>query len=177
MYTLIFWDGGIMVPDLKFIEMNEDYLPRVLEIYNHYVQTSTATFHTQPLTLEEMRPIVFYEDPRFKAFVIFAAEQLCGYCILARFKAREAYRITAEATLYLHPDFTGKGIGSQVLTFLEDLARQNGFHSLIASICGENTPSIKLFEKNGYTKCAHFKEIGKKFGRLLDVVDYQKLLV
>lgn len=166
-----------MVLDLKFIEMNENYLPQVLEIYNHYIQTSTATFHTQPLTLEEMRPIVFFEDPRFKAFVIFAAEQLCGYCILARFKTREAYQITAEATLYLKPEFTGKGIGSHALQFLEKLARQKGFHSLIGGICGENTASIKLFEKNGYHKCAHYREIGIKFGRFLDIVHYQKLLV
>lgn len=162
--------------EVKFVEINETYLPQVLEIYNYYVQKSTATFNTQPLTLEEMRQIVYYSDPRFKTFVIFDQDRLCGYCILARYKAREAYSITAEATLYLHPEFTGKGIGSQALQFLESLARQNQFHSLISIICGENTASIKLFEKNGYTKCAHFKEIGKKFGRLLDVVEYQKII-
>lgn len=163
--------------DLKFVEINETYLPQVLEVYNYYIQNSTATFHTQPVTLEEMRGIVYYSDSRFKTFVILNQENLCGYCILACFKAREAYNITAEATLYLHRDFTGKGIGSQALQFLEKQARQNGFHSLISVICGENTASIKLFEKNGYTKCAHFKEIGKKFGKLLDIVEYQKLLI
>ncbi len=163
--------------EVKFIELNEAYLPQVLEIYNYYIQNSTATFHIQPVTLEEMRRIVFYSDPRFKTFVIFDQNKLCGYCILARYKIREAYNITAEATLYLHPESTGKGIGSEALKFLEKLARQNGFHSLIGGICGENTASIKLFEKNGYTKCAHYHEIGRKFGRLLDVVDYQKLLV
>ncbi len=163
--------------EVKFIEINETYLPQVLEIYNYYIQNSTATFSIQPVTLEEMRRIVFYSDPRFKTFIIFDQDKLCGYCILARYKEREAYNITAEATLYLHPEFTGKGIGSQALQFLESFARQNQFHSLISVICSENTASIKLFGKNSYTKCAHYKEIGKKFGRLLDVVVYQKLLV
>lgn len=163
--------------DVRFIEMNEEFLPQVLKIYNYYIQNSTATFHVKTISPEEMRRIVFYIDPRFKAFVILNPDQVCGYCILARFKEREAYGITAEATIYLAPDYTGTGIGSQALNFLENLARQNGFHSLIGGICAENKASIKLFAKNGYTKCAHYKEIGKKFGRLLDVVEYQKLLV
>lgn len=165
------------MPTINFVEINESYLPKVREIYNYYIQNTTATFHIQPVTLDEMRRIVFYSDPRFKTYLIFDHDQLCGYCILARYKEREAYSITAGASLYLHPEFTGKGIGSEALKFLESLARQNGFHSLIGGICLENTASIKLFEKNGYTKCAHYKEIGKKFGRLLDIVNYQKILI
>ena len=163
--------------EVKFIEINEEYLPEVREIYNYYIKNSTASFHIQPLNLEEMRRIVFYNDPRFKTFVIFDDGQLCGYCILARYKVRDAYSITAEATLYLKPGSTGKGIGSKALKFLETQARQNGFHSIIGVVCGENAASIRLFEKNGYTKCAHYKEIGKKFGRFLDIVEFQKLLI
>lgn len=163
--------------EVKFIEINEDYLPKVREIYNYYIKNTTASFHIQPLSLEEMRRIVFYNDPRFKTFVILIGEQLCGYCILARYKERDAYSITAEATLYLQPEFTRKGIGSSALKFLETQARRNGFHSIIGVVCGENTASIRLFEKNDYTKCAHYKEIGKKFGRFLDIVEFQKLLI
>lgn len=163
--------------EVKFIEITEAYLPQVLEIYNHYIQNSTATFHTQSVTLEGMRQIVNFTNPKLKTFVILSNEQLCGYCILGRYKEREAYSITAEATIYLHPEYTGKGIGSLALQFLEESARQNLFHSVISVICAENIASIKLFTKNGYTKCAHYKEIGKKFGRLLDVVEYQKLLI
>lgn len=159
-----------------FVEITESYLPQVLEIYNHYIQNSTATFHIQPLTLEEMRRIVFFTDPRLKTYIALDREKLTGYCILGRYKEREAYDITAEVTIYLHPKYTGRGIGSQALKFIERLARQNQFHSLLSGICGENSASIKLFEKNGYTSCAHYQEVGKKFGRLLDLVYYQKLL-
>ncbi len=162
--------------EVKFVEITETYLPQVLEIYNHYIENSTATFHTKPLTSEEMRRIVFFTNPKLKTFVIKDRDQVCGYSILGCYKEREAYSITAEVTIYLHPDYTAKGIGSQALRSTEELARQNQFHSLISVICGENTASIKLFEKNGYAKCAHYKEIGSKFGRLLDVVEYQKLL-
>lgn len=161
---------------VSFLEITEAYLPQVLEIYNHYIENSTATFHIQPLTLEEMRRIVFFPDPRLKTYLVLDRENLAGYCILGRYKEREAYGITAEVTIYLHPKYTGRGIGSQALKFIERLARQNQFHSLLSGTCGENSASIKLFEKNGYTRCAHYREIGKKFGRLLDLVYYQKLL-
>jgi phosphinothricin acetyltransferase len=78
--------------------------------------------------------------------------------------------------LYLRPEFSGKGIGSDVLVFLEKFAIGNGIRVLIASISGENSASIKLFTRAGYEKCAHYREVGEKFGRILDVVDYQKIL-
>ncbi len=60
--------------------------------------------------------------------------------------------------LYLKPEFTGKEIGQLAVKHIEQLARQNKFKVLVGIICGENIASIKLFEKAGYEKCAHFKE-------------------
>lgn len=162
--------------DCRFEEMREELLPEVLEIYNYYIENSTATFHVQTLSMEEIREIVFNENPRFKTYAIFTGENLCGYCILAQFKKREAYDQTAEVTVYLKPEFTGKGLGKLAVQEVEKLAAQNGFHTLLAVICGENDSSIRLFEKMGYEKCSHYKEVGKKFGRMLDVVCYQKMI-
>jgi phosphinothricin acetyltransferase len=162
--------------DYRFEEAREEHLPKLLEIYNYYILNSTATFHINPISMEEMREIIFFDNPKYKAFVIKEKEDICGYCILTQFKKREAYDISAEVTVYLKPDYVGKGIGSLAIKHIETLARKNDIHALIAIICGENEKSIKLFEKNGYIKCAHYKEVGKKFGRLLDVVCYQKII-
>jgi len=162
--------------NIEFKEMNEAYLPAVLDIYNYYVLHTTATFHITPLTLDEMSEIVFFDNPRFKSFVILCDGAVCGYAIAAQFKKREAYDGTAEATVYLKPAYTGKGIGSLAVRFIEDYALTQGFHVLIALICGDNLQSISVFEKNGYEKCAHYKEVGKKFGQWLDVVAYQKIM-
>lgn len=160
----------------RFEVMTEAYLPQVLEIYNYYILNSTATFHSHPLTLAEMRDILFFEDPKYTSYAILDDDELCGYCILCPFKKREAYTISAEITVYLQPDATGKGFGSQAVQYIEAVAKTKAIHSLIAVICSENTPSIRLFERNGYRQCAHYLEIGQKFGRLLGVVSYQKLL-
>lgn len=161
---------------LLFEELNDQGLPEVLEIYNHYVKNTTATFHTRLLSAAQMRKMVFFKNPKYKTFLIKTSGTVCGYVSLHQYKTREAYDGTAEVTVYLKPAYVGKGIGSKAVRFVEGLAREKQIHVLIASICGENLKSIGLFEKHGFLKCAHYKEVGRKFGQLLDVVDYQKIL-
>lgn len=159
-----------------FIEMAEDYLDDVLRIYTHYVLHTTATFHARPLTREEMRELVFFRDPKYKAFVILAENRFCGYVLLTRHKNREAYDETAEVSIYLDPACKGKGLGRLALAHIEEYAKKQQLHVLVAIICGANNDSINLFEKNGFAKCAHYKEVGKKFGQRLDIVGYQKII-
>ena len=169
-------DVARMSNNIEFAAMTPGVLPEALDIYNHYVLNTTATFHMVPLTLAEMSEILFFDKPRFKSFAILCDGTFCGYAIAAQFKKREAYDSTAEATVYLKPEYIGKGIGSRALAFIEEYALTQGFHALIALISGENSSSIRVFEKNGYEKCAHYKEVGKKFGQWLDVVAYQKII-
>jgi len=162
---------------IVFEEVREEHLSGILKIYNHYVVNSTATFHAKPLGEEEMRELLFFDNPRYTAYVIKDDGVICGYCILTQFKKREAYDCTAEITIYLKEDCMGRGIGSLAAGYIEKIALQRGIHSLVAIICGENTASIRMFEKNGYNQCAHYKKVGRKFDRFLDVVCYQKLLL
>ncbi len=149
---------------------------RLLPVYNHYVRTSTATFHTEEIDETTFRGLLFPGYPRYDSWAILADGEVAGYVILARYKPREAYDGSAEVTLYLDPAFAGQGLGSSALAFVEDQARERLFHNLLAIICGENTASIRLFERHGYRQCAHYHEVGRKFDRWLDVVSYEKLL-
>ena len=161
---------------VSFREAGEEHLAEILAIYTHYVLYTTITFHTQPLTEADMRAIVFHRGHRYRTFVILEDGQLCGYVLLFPYKSREAYDGTAEVSVYLHPARVGHGLGSLALSHIEAYARNQDFHVLLAIICGENFRSIRLFERAGFSKCAHFKEVGRKFGRLLDVVGYQKII-
>ncbi|TCL61462.1 phosphinothricin acetyltransferase [Hydrogenispora ethanolica] len=162
---------------VTFEELREESLPEVLAIYTHYVQNTTATFHAHALSLAEMREVVFFDSPKYQTYAIRAASGvICGYVLLTQHKKREAYDGTAEVTIYLHPDFTGQGIGGQAIAFIEKAARERNFHVLVATICGQNAASIQLFERNGFSRCAHYREVGRKFGQLLDVVAYQKII-
>ena len=160
----------------NFCEMSEDYLDEVLQIYNYYVVNTTATFHSGQLTTDEMRKLVFFDCKKYKTFVICKDSNVCGYVLITQHKKRESYDGTAEVTIYLKPDYIGKGLGSIAIKFIEGYAKQQGLHVLVATICGQNEASIRLFKNNGYMQCAHYKEVGKKFGQLLDIVAFQKII-
>ena len=159
-----------------FDEMREEHLDDVLRIYTHYVLNTTATFHARPLSREEMRELVFFNDEKYKTFVICDEADVCGYVFIAQHKKREAYDGTAEVSVYLRPTQTGKGLGSLAIKYIEQYAKAQNIHVLVATICGQNEESINLFKKNGYSQCAHYKEVGKKFGQLLDIVAFQKII-
>lgn len=161
---------------LTFIKAEERHLSAVLAIYNHYVRHSTATFSIQPIAMEEMAGLLFSGLERFPSYVIEEAGEVVGYVMMNRYKPREAYDKTAEVTLYLHPGAVGRGLGHLALDFIEETASGHGFHALLGVITAENSSSIALFEKHGYFRCALFKEVGEKFGRILDVAVYEKLL-
>jgi L-amino acid N-acyltransferase YncA len=159
-----------------FEEMKAEHLPEVLEIYNYYVLNTTATFHAHALSVEEMKELVIFDCDKYRTFIIKEDGCICGYVILTQYKKREAYDGTAEVTVYLKHDFIGKGIGSRAVQYIEDYAKKKDIHVLIATICGDNAKSIRLFENNGFFKCAYYKEVGRKFGQLLDVMACQKVI-
>lgn len=162
--------------NISFIKVEEEHIQALKEIYTYYIKHSTATFHIQEISDEEMRALLIFDDPRYESYGINLEGELCGYVILTQYKIREAFGQTAEITIYLKQGYEGKGLGKRALEFIEQRARIHEFHALMALICGENNGSIRLFEKNGYEKCAHCKEVGYKFDRWLDLVEYQKII-
>ncbi len=159
-------------------EVEETRLPAVLAIYNHYVRTSTATFHIAELGLDDMRGLVFHTDPRCRTFVLLDAStgRVDGYAGISRYNPREAYDATASVHIYLDPAATGCGTGAKALRFLERYAAAQGFHVLLALVTEENVRSAALFRKLGYVSCGVMHEVGRKFGRLLGVSIFEKTL-
>ncbi|WP_307543206.1 GNAT family N-acetyltransferase [Paenibacillus sp. W4I10] len=161
---------------MTFEEVTEQHLPEIREIYNYYVMNTTISFHTEELDLDQIKSSVMNKDTRYKTYVIFENNQMMGYVLITQYKSKQAYDICGEVTIYLKPDILGKGLGKQALRFIEKIAKEQEFHTLIATICMENTRSKTLFERNGYEQCALFKEIGYKFDRKLDIGSFQKIL-
>jgi phosphinothricin acetyltransferase len=148
-------------------------------IYNHYVATTTATFQTEPVTPDEWLAEATTGEPgRHGAWAVAAddGEPFVGYLLVTPFKSRCAYRDTAEVTVYLDAAAHGQGLGREAVAFAESHARDAGLHALLAVVCAENAASLRLFENAGYERVALLKEVGTKFGRLLDVVYLEKLV-
>jgi Sortase and related acyltransferases len=160
--------------NIKFVPLKDSDFTIVKEIYDYYILNSTATFHTEPISIKELKKYIFIDHPVYKAYLVYYINEIAGYCYFTYFKKRQAYSRTAEVTLYLKPEFCHKGLGIEVLNHIENAAKQTIIKNLIAVVTETNTDSIKLFEKAGYSKCAHYAKVGEKFGQILDVLAYQK---
>lgn len=161
---------------IAFISVREDLLRAFADIINYYIEHTTVSFHTQLLSEEDMKDKIFFQHPAFQSFAIMKADELIGFCAVSPWKKQEAYRHTGEINIYLAPEQTGKGIGGIAIAQLIAHAQANDIQNLIAGLCSENYPSRRVFEKAGFELCAHFKGVGKKFGRVLDTIYLQKTL-
>jgi L-amino acid N-acyltransferase YncA len=145
-------------------------------IYNHYVTQSTALFDLVPRTLEEQLRWIDEHSGAHPAVVAEVGAEIVGFGSLSRFRSRPAYATTVEDSVYLLDGHQGRGIGHQLLTELVRLAGSHGFHSVIARITGNNDASIRLHSACGFEIVGTEREVGRKFGRWLDVVEMQRML-
>lgn len=148
----------------------------IAAIYNDYVQHTTISFETEPLTPREMRGRIEQYAAHYPYLVEDQGGVICGFCYAHPWKDRAAYRHTWETTVYLHPQYRGKGIGSALMQELITRCREAGCHVLIACITGDNTASCAFHRRLGFTQVSRFPEVGCKFGKWLDVADYQYML-
>ncbi len=160
--------------NIEFKPITKENVTQALTIYNWYVLNSTATFHLEAIEQKELEKMVSVDHSKYQSFLIFYDGEVCGFCYLSQFRYKEAYDKSAEITLYLDKEFGRKGIGKTTLSYLENIAKKNEINNLVAVITANNKASISLFEKDGYFKVGHLKNIGVKFGKALDVVSYQK---
>ena len=119
---------------VQLIDLQESDFEIVKEIYDYYILNTTATFHTEPITVEELKTVLLVGHPKFKSYLIVYEGEICGYCYLSQYKKRQAYDRTAEVSLYLKSQFSGKGIGRVVLSKLEEIAVSNSIVVLIGII-------------------------------------------
>lgn len=145
----------------------------ITDIYNKYVTGSTITFETEPISITEMQHRIERITANFPYYVYEIDDKIAGYCYAHQWKEREAYRFTLETTIYLAPEYQHKGIGTKLMTHLIGECRRRGYAVLIACITGGNEPSSALHHTLGFTQVSCFKNVGYKFGKWLDVIDFE----
>lgn len=148
-----------------------------MDIYNPVVTTSTATFDLVPRTLEQQQA---WLSDRSGARVVLVAEgedgTVTGFAALSPYRDRAAYATTVEDSVYVHEAHHGRGVGRALLSELVSTARAHGFHAVIARIVADHEASISLHAACGFEIIGHEREVGRKFGRWLDVTLMERLL-
>lgn len=147
---------------------------RIAAIYNGYIADTCITFETDPVTVAEMAQRI--RETHHLSLPWLVAEddgQLCGYAYASKWKGRCAYRFSVEATIYLDPASTGKGIGIELYTALIEAIKAASMRSVIGGIALPNDESIRLHERLGFRKVGHFEKVGFKHDRWVDVGYWQ----
>jgi phosphinothricin acetyltransferase len=146
-------------------------------IYNRAIETSTATFEMTPKSLpEQLEWIAEHSGAHPAVVAVDDQDRVLGFGSLSPYRPRPAYSTTVENSVYVDEAFQRRGIGRAILDELLRLAEAHGFHVVIARIAGDNDASVALHTACGFEMVGVEHEVGRKFGRWLDVVCMQHLL-
>jgi L-amino acid N-acyltransferase YncA len=103
--------------------------------------------------------------------------RIVGYAYATKWRVRKGYRFSAEVSAYVDPGYPGMGIGSRLYEKLLPVLQERGIHAVMGGIALPNEASVAFHEKFGFSKVAHFKEVGFKFGKWIDVGYWQRTLI
>ena len=148
----------------------------ICDIYNREVTGSTVTFDLVPRSLAEQRAWIDEHSGGYPALVVVEGEEVVWFGSLSPWRPRPAYAPTVEDSVYVHHEHRGRGVGRLVVAELVSLGQAHGFHSIMARIVGGHEASIALHTKLGFEHAGVEREVGRKFGRWLDVVLMQRML-
>ena len=155
-----------------------DDLPRIVDIYNHYIIHTPITFDLEPHTLDERRPWFeqFSERGPHRLLVAVEAGAVVGFAGTHQFRTKRAYDTTVETTVYCAHDAVGAGVGTALYRALFDAIKGEDIHMVVAGITLPNDASVRLHERFGFKPAGRFHAVGRKFGQYWDVGWYERAL-
>jgi len=148
----------------------EDDLEQILTIYNDIILHTTAVYDYEPHTIEMRRD--WFKTKKQQGFPVYVAEKegrVVGLSSIGPFRNWAGYKYTVENSVYVDATQRGMGIGKLLMPPIIEAARSLGMHAIVSGIDASNDASIRLHQSFGFAEVAHFKEVGFKFGRWLDL--------
>jgi len=151
-------------------------LKAIMNIYNEGIEDRVATLETETKDLDYMEEWLKNHSERYKVLVAEENDEIFGWASLNPYNSRCAYAGVADLSVYIARKVRGKGIGSRLLTALDDVARENGFHKIVLFTFPFNKSGQRLYQKQGYRQVGIFKNQGVLEGKFVDVMAMEKLL-
>ena len=156
--------------DLSIRPATQDDAAAICAVYNHYVATTTISFEEDPVASRDMAQRIADVKAAGLPYLVAEADgRLLGYAYATKWRARPAYRTSVESSIYMDAQAASRGAGTALYRALLDALRGLDVHMVIGGIALPNERSVALHETLGFRKVAHFSEVGRKFGRWIDV--------
>jgi L-amino acid N-acyltransferase YncA len=149
----------------------------ITAIYNEVLLNSTAIYRDEPV--DEAERVFLWKSRLAQGYPTLVAcdgESLVGYASFGDFRTGFGYRFTVEHTVHVRADWRGRGTGAALMGALIPRAAALGKHVMVGGIDADNKGSLLFHERLGFERVAHFKEVGFKFGRFLDLVLVQLMI-
>lgn len=156
--------------------LNVNDAEELLDIYNYYVLNSIVTFDDEALSLDTFKDKITRINVDYPFIVFEENNEILGYAYGSKWRPKPAYKHTVESTVYVKHDVLGKQIGSKLYTELLTQLKEQNYHIVLGGLTLPNDASVKLHEKFGFKQVAHYKEVGLKFDKWLDVGFWQLTL-
>jgi L-amino acid N-acyltransferase YncA len=149
----------------------------ITAIYNDVLLNTTAIYSDQPATVDQRMEIwKARSQQNYPTLVACDGEFALGFASFGDFRSWPGYRFTVEHTVHVGASARGQGIGSALLRALIPRAAAHGKHVMVGGIDADNIASLRFHERLGFERVAHFKQVGFKFGRFLDLVFVQLII-
>ena len=163
---------------MKIIPAQQQHVAQICAIYAWHVEHGIASFETTPPDVAEMAGRLAKVQAHGTPWLVaLEGEQVLGYCYLAPYRPRHAYRFTLEDSVYIHHQHGGQGLGRALLSHAISLVEQAGYRQLLAVIGNsENQASLRLHRSLGFNLVGTLQSVGFKHGRWVDTVLMQRTL-
>ena len=161
---------------MEIRDFQESDVPSANALTNHFILNTNIHWGTQGASDEQFREYWRHGTARYPWLVCMVDGRFGGYAKASAWRERDAYRFTAETTVYVALDMHRRGIGRELMVALLERLRGAGFHAAVAGIALPNSASVSLHESLGFTEVGVFREVGYKQGMRLDAGFWQRLL-
>ena len=145
---------------LYFADASLENLDEIVAIYNSTISSRMVTADLEPVSITS-RISWFYEHKPGKRplWIVKNKKVIIGWVSFQNFYGRPAYDATAEISIYLHGDYRGKGLGTEILNHSIIECGNLGIKTLLGYIFAHNEASLRLFHKAGFVEWAHLPNI------------------
>ncbi len=147
----------------------------IATIYNQAIEFTTASFDTELKSADNRREWLLQHNDKYPVVVAELDGLVIGFASMTRWSDRAAYDDTAEISIYILPGYHNRGLGKQLMQAIITAGKEGGLHCVLSRITQGNDKSIHLHEQFGFTTVGVIKEVGSKFGKLLNVTMMQLL--